>query len=542
MFKSISKDEWKFLIIIWLAINVIVFLPMIFGYFMTPSDSIFLFRRDSLGLDYPVYFSQIDQAKQGVYFFKDLFTQESQAVGLLNPFWSLVGILATVFSVSSFVALHLASFLLIPVFLVSSYYLISYFLEEKVKRKICFVFFIFASGFGGWPLIFGNFFMLPTVTTPESFSLTTLSGSPHFIASSTLLILIFLFSLYAFEKHKIIYSISAGFCALALFSFHPYHLYTVVFVFLAFLITEFLIDKKIYFEHIRHYIIVMLFSMPPIIYYLWAFINIPVRHETFSQNITLTPALWIVLIDYSAFIILAIFGLISIFKNRKIDKKIIFLIVWCIVQFFLIYLPVNTQRRLFEGLNIPLIILGTYGLFFLNDWLKNNSKLQSLHVFYRAVSILFLILIFCTSNAFFFFYDFYFFKDSSNHVFNGFVLAYLPKDDENALLWIKENTPLQSVVLSWGTDGNIIPVIDSRPVYQGFTPETTEAMAKGKIMQDFFKRYNSQERKDFLETNKINYLFWGSEEKKIAKNFNPDKESFLQKVYSNSTAAVYKIK
>jgi len=61
------------------------------------------------------------------------------------------------------------------------------------------------------------------------------------------------------------------------------------------------------------------------------------------------------------------------------------------------------------------------------------------------------------------------------------------------------------------------------------------------MMNNFFEKYNSQERKLFLETSNINYLFFGPGEKKIANNFDPDKENFLQKVYSNNKTAVYKI-
>ena len=113
--------------------------------------------------------------------------------------------------------------------------------------------------------------------------------------------------------------------------------------------------------------------------------------------------------------------------------------------------------------------------------------------------------------------------------------------NENAMLWIRKNTPEQSVIFSSPIDGNIMPAIASRPVYLGHWCETVQYSQKSKLLIDFFKKDNDQERKTFLETNNINYLFWGPEEKKIVKNFNPDTESFLQKVYSNSTVAVYKV-
>ncbi len=547
MFKDIERKEWIFLAVVWLISAVVAFLPMAIGYFMTPVGSIFLFRRSLNTGDYSVYFSQIDQAKHGIFFFKDLFTQESQTFGVLNPLWYLVGILANIFSLSSFVVLQLASFLLIPVYLLSAYCLISYFLNEKNKRKICFILFVFASGIGWW-ISFFNYqnFLSPSIQDAEAFSPAVLSSPPHYIASITLLILVFLFSFYAIDRNKLKYSFWAGFCALLLFSFHPYHVYTVFGVLFVFLMAEFLIEKKVYIKHIAHYVILLIFSTPPIIYYLWVFSNIPVRQQTFSHNITLTPALWIVLTDYSIFLILAVLGIVSFLKGKDIDKKKVFLIVWVITQFFLIYLPINTNKRLLEGLNIPLIILATYGLFFIfknqlealfagrkegfygiSEYLENLFKV-----------VLFFVVLFCISNVMIFLNDIYFFKYYS--------AAYLPIDSESAMLWIRKNTPIQSVILSSFIDqssyidGNIIPLIAFRPVYYGHGSETAYPLEKKEMMDNFFKKYNSAEREEFLKENNISYLFWGPEEKEMADNFNPDEESYLQKVYSNNSVSVYK--
>ncbi|MCX6722944.1 MAG: hypothetical protein NT094_02630, partial [Candidatus Staskawiczbacteria bacterium] len=393
-------------------------------------------------------------------------------------------------NLSSFVALQLASFILIPFFLLSAYCLVSYFFEEKNKRKICFIFFVFASGLGWLLSTFVNKVLSIDVTT---FTPYILFGAPHMIASLTLIILIFLFSLYTFDKYKIIYSLWAGFCAFLLFSFHPYHVCTIFGVLGAFLVVEFLIDKKIYFEHIVHYIILLIFSAPPIIYYLWCFLNIPVYYQTlFLQNVTLTPALWIVLADFSALLILAILGIISLVKEKNINRKNIFLIVWVITQFFLIYLPINTNRRLLEGLSIPITILAVYGIFFLENWLKNNSK--SLYKLYCLSSFSLFVYIFCLSIFFIFTIDLSFFEYNP-------TLAYLKKDNENTMIWLKENTPEQSVVLSSYENGNIIPVIASRPVYYGHWSGTVRASEKSILSYNFFKKDDDQERRIFLETN-----------------------------------------
>ncbi|MCX6722945.1 MAG: hypothetical protein NT094_02635, partial [Candidatus Staskawiczbacteria bacterium] len=68
MFKNINKAEWKFLAAVWIIVVFIVFWPIVIGFFMTPSGSVFLFRPILNNDDYAVYFSQINQAKHGIYF------------------------------------------------------------------------------------------------------------------------------------------------------------------------------------------------------------------------------------------------------------------------------------------------------------------------------------------------------------------------------------------------------------------------------------------------------------------------------------------
>ena len=119
--------------------------------------------------------------------------------------------------------------------------------------------------------------------------------------------------------------------------------------------------------------------------------------------------------------------------------------------------------------------------------------------------------------------------------------SYMKIDDKNAMLWIKDNTPEKSIIFSEAADGELMPVFSYRQVYYGHWSETIKADEKLKMLEDFFGTYGIQGKKDFLEKNHINYLFWGTEEKKAAVNFNPDQESFLQKVYGNKTASVYKV-
>lgn len=521
MFLNITREEWKFLGAIWAIVAAVVFLPFVVGYFLTPDGSIFLFKpilRNSA--DYASYFSKIEQAKQGIYFFKDFFTSEPQPSGVVNPFYLLIGLFAKFFNLSNAAAFHAASFLLIPVFLITAYRFVSFFFEEISKRKVGFIFLIFGSGITMW----GSW----------AFSLTILINPPHFIASLTLLMLIFMFSMYFFENHQLRYGFLAGLCAFLLISFHPYNIYTIVFVPLAFLVTEYITDRKIHFNHILHYISVLIFCMPPLLYYMWVFNNVAIYYQTlFLQNGTYTPPPWIVLADFSLLLVLAGFGVRFILGQKDRKKRHIFLMVWMASQFFLVYLPISTQARLFQGLGVPITIFAAYGFLFLRDSFAQKIPGKTLFTFSNVA----LVLLMWFSISRLFFIDAYY----TNMGKNADSDVYITQDSENAMIWIRQNTPAQSVILSNDRNGNNIACIAFRHVYMGHYGETAKFYEKRMHYYAFFENYSITEKKEFLATNNIGYFFWSAEEKAMAGSFNPDDASFLKKVYASGQIAVYKV-
>ena len=141
---KITFQEWKFVGLIGVILILLTFLPIIIGQITTPSDSIFLGRQTLNAPDLSVYYSNIEQVKEGHYLFKNLFTSEPHPYFIFDPFWLLIGLFAKAFSLSAFLAFQLSRFLLIPVLLFVSYYLIAFFFQEKIKRKICFVLLVFS--------------------------------------------------------------------------------------------------------------------------------------------------------------------------------------------------------------------------------------------------------------------------------------------------------------------------------------------------------------------------------------------------------------
>ena len=277
--------------------------------------------------------------------------------------------------------------------------------------------------------------------------------------------------------------------------------------------------------------------MPAVFYHFWLIQNFWVRQQHFLQNICLTPSLLIISISYSFLFILALTGGYVLIIKKEKDWKDIFLLSWFGTQFLLIYFPFAFQRRLLEGLQIPLVILAVFGLFALKNYLKEkpifrkyffskNNFLFKLFLIYLFFAYVF------TSNLIILLNDFSIYLKNEPY-------AYLESKKYEAMLWLKNNTPEESVILSWYGNGNLIPAISLRQIYFGHFHQTAQSSKKAEKMEHFFQESNDAEKIFFLEENGIDYLYFAEEEKNQAL-FNPEEKEYLKKVYGNNEATIYK--
>jgi len=74
------------------------------------------------------------------------------------------------------------------------------------------------------------------------------------------------------------------------------------------------------------------------------------------QNSNFTTAGYLLFLSYGFLLIFALIGIYLFIKNKdyKDDKKM-FIIIWLVVQTALIFSPLHYQRRLTEGLQIPIV-------------------------------------------------------------------------------------------------------------------------------------------------------------------------------------------
>ena len=345
---------------------------LLWAYSQAPEGFVYIGTQAVNSGDTPVYFSWIEQVRDGHFLQWNLYTPEEHPRFLFDIFWLGVGLVAKWFNLSAIVAYHAARFLFIPLLIGTLYATVAYFFTNVKQRMMALLVVIFSSGFGGLSIFatrFGwvEFGPLPPmdIWVSEGYTFLTLYHSPHFMFSLMLLLLVFLWFLMGWEQKRYRYTISAGVAVLTLLSFHPYHAATIFSVLIVFGFVQIGRMGRIPWDYVRKGFVLGLFSLPPVAYHIWTLEKFYIRAEHAAQNLTFTPDFWIVGISYGALLIFSIVGLVVIFRMKPLKDKYVFLAVWLIVQSALIFAPVNYQRRLTEGLQVVMALVAFIGLAFL---------------------------------------------------------------------------------------------------------------------------------------------------------------------------------
>lgn len=537
LLKSITKKEWIFITVIALLMIIITAVPYLYGYFVRGENMVYTGIHHFAPGDTNVYLSMIEQVKQDNNILINMYTSEPQLRLQVKPFWLAVGYMAKILNLSNLMAFHVARSILIFIFVFVIYIFVSYFIKNINYKKIILLILIFSSGLGFLfnPFLYdqNNIYEHPAdIWITESNTFNTLFHSPHMIFSMTLIVVIFLMMLLAFKYNHYRYSIAAGFFCLLMLWAHPFNGPTIYAVLGLYILLLFLKNKKILWSYVRHFAILSFIPLPAVLYfYLIQKADWVIRFWN-SQNILPSPSVWMYVIGYGFLLILAIIGLwITI---RKKDEEKYFLIIWFLTSALLIYFPIYFQRRLSEGLHIPIAILAGVGAIYIYNFSQKKYGKNN----YMAIVFMMILIVFLPMTCFQVMgQDFYLYNKAKDNPY----YFYLYQDEVEAMHWLRDNLEIEEVVFSSKLTGNFIPAYSGRIVWIGHGPQTTDLNYKIAIQDWFWENDdNSTEKYEMLNHYGVDYIFYSGMEKSLG-SYDPSTKNYLKEVFKNSQVTIYKV-
>ncbi len=523
-----------------LTILIAVFLiltniPHLNAYSNTPENQNFIGTNGGFP-DSNTYFAKMLQGQEGNWFYENHFTAELHDKAFVNTFYLALGHVSRIFDASIITIFHLARILFGIILFFSIYWLSSLFFKKFGWRILTLILSFLPLGFGWILRLFGSDQNLPDVFMGEGNNFLSLILFPHFTAAVALMIVAFIAIIKSFNnKNGWIWTIIGGLSGLLIALNHPYPIIVIWIVVGILVLMELwkIIVKKSFRKLFCNLAIIKLLAIaiipaPLIIYQFYIFRFQDVFKDWAAQNTCPRGPLIVYFLGFGLIAFLAIIGLYFIYKQRKSlplrRQGYQVIALWGIVNFLAMLIPFSFQRKLLEGAQVPLVILGVIGIVYLVR--KFKLKKQML-----VPSVLVLIIISSLSII-------PILQDYAKPVNTQNREIYYSDSEKEAFNWIKENYSDYPLVLSKDFRGGYLTWKSEVRVYVGHWSETVDFYnGKNDQVNDFFDgKMNISEMRQFLSDNGVNLVYAGVDE-----DFDPPVEFLgLEKVFGNEGVNIFK--
>lgn len=436
-----------------------------------------------------VYRMYLRQHAEGHLFTRDQFTIEPQNPRFVNLLFLVLGQVCRFTGRSPILVYHLARVLGGIVLLYLIYLLAAEITSSIRSRLMVFLLAAFSSGLG-WIVYLG-------VTTasldpklaeglapidvaagwqavPEGITFLTLLLNPLFITGLALMCGAFLWGLRAARERGLRATLICGLLLLLLGNIHTYNVLVVYVVLLLWFAVQALTRRLTWPQATGRYALIALLSLPTVAWQYHVQLVDPIWAAKGAVPKT-SPAPSGYLLGYGLLLLLALAGAFYVVKYRKQWATIspgagklpeaVLPIIWLVVGFALVYSPVLFQRKLVEGLHVPLCLLA--GIVVGQAW---GARLSRSSFGLLAVGLVTLTM---PSNL-------YFVADCLAHLrVNNLDLAhvllppaYLTSDELAGAGWLADHASPDNVVMCSSFMGNHIPPVAPCLVVAGHWDET----------------------------------------------------------------------
>jgi hypothetical protein len=542
---QIAKDELLRATIIALIVLGITSLPYLLGYILAPPDMEFggvvMNFEDSHG-----YLAKIRQGAEGRLLYQIPFTSEDHKGAFVGGFFLALGWICTLTGLPVIWIWHLSRIVFGFLLLLSSYLFIAFFLKDKAQRLVCYLLVCFSAGFGWLVLLTGRFtilgFDLIDFKMPEAHIFFTILTFPHFALGANLLLIIFVLALLFHRTRRFKYIVLAGLAGLAMGIVHPYNILIVAGTLCIWLAIIFWRERRFPTREALGTILFGLMTLPPFLYYLHVFSTNPAFAAWATQSGSPSPHPVHYLLGYGPLLILALPGMLHL--SRKGDVESLLPLTWVVVVAVLTYAPMKQQRRMVEGVHIPLSLLATIGLYtyYLPRLEGSRTVRRIITLGRRSYSrprlrnfLIYLVLIITIPS------NLYILVSLAVTVSQHPYPFFHERAENEAIDWLgSQAAPTDTVLAAYGT-GSYIPSRVNHRVFAGYWVETAQFEAKLAMVDRFFQEETANSwREELLVEHNIAYLFYGPRERMLG-SFDPTGKDYLSPSFANSLVTIYRV-
>ncbi len=498
------KQSW-FLIIICLSLLGLTQLPYILAFWSSPPNYVFggfLINP----LDGNSYIAKMYEGWRGDWLFTLPYTVQVGHGTFIYFFYILLGHLARIFHVPLIFTYHLIRAMGCVGLVLALSGLIKVVFNDTWSYRFALLMACFGSGMG-W-LAMPSGYITSDFWVAEAYPFLSSLVNPHFCLATALMLWIMRIVIENQPPKtiwKYFWIVMASFMLGLLAPFAFVIVVILIFVLISINIFFALREKQAILSGGVHSYLGLLSCViiggAPILYYeIYVFNTDPILRGWQAQNITLSPPFWDLLLSFSPLFILAIFG--AIIAARQKMRTWYSVVAWLVIGIIFVYLPWSLQRRFLFGLFIPIALLATLAMQYLNE--KFNLKGFRLIIFGTFFIATF------TTNLLLEITTIYGIKTKD-------PLLFLTRSEDHALTWIEGNTPSNALVLASPQMGLFIPAHTGRRVIYGHPFETVDAADRKNEVTTFYSGFGSEniqdQQSEFLEENQIHYIFWGPRER-----------------------------
>jgi hypothetical protein len=504
----VSGREWQRVVLFASIVMLVTTLPYVIGW-LSEGDQWqfggFLFGVE----DGYSYLAKMRLGARGDWLFTIRYTAEPHQGALLFLPYILLGKLTGLFvssaspdlptalAVTFHVARVLSGFLLILV----SYRFVAVFLRRPGSRMLALVLIALGGGLGWLLAIVGLghlFGSLPVdFYVPEGYSFLILFGLPHLALARSAMLAGFLLMFRAAHtpgppRLWLRWTLLAGLCWMVMGLCVPFYIAVVYLILGSWGLAAWIRWRRFPWALFWRAISAGLVALPLLLYSTAVFAINDVLRQWSAQNQLPSPNPLHYLFGYGVLAVPAVVALRWVWRKGalKNNEPYLLLAAWVVMMPAAVYLPVNVQRRLAEGVIVPLSILAVAGLRMLAPQQRQWKRAQAVLLLLALPTSVLLWL------------------GGSFSALTPDPPLFHPRVELSAMDTLNRVAPRDSVVLCLKETGNYVPARTELKAYIGHGPETLNAKEKERLAEQFFAgELDADARRSLLAD--VDYVFLG---------------------------------